>query len=183
MHMNQSIEHISYCMDFSNDEVDTYLIAPLQSKMKHPISTETYSEAKRNSHSRARGAYFSVFFDGKTDDSEFFINLYGGQTSIFFFNDEILFIDDTLRHLYTSEDKYGKMVYSPALLGQEPGNILDMFAQIILFLSSALNISVKTSECERFDEPDYCILCERADKGNNKNTTLDFGNLHFFLAL
>lgn len=69
-----------------------------------------------------------ITFDG--EKQEFYISFLKCQTSIFFRNSEIMFIDDNEKNNYTISDVYGNIVYEGKLNNLSHEQLLTMFCNL-----------------------------------------------------
>ena len=141
-----------YCMDFTNKELEEYLVAPLRDHCDiivesiHGTKEEFYKENDKIS---------CIFFDG--DSEQFFISFYQHQTSIcitdspfrerkWTFNEEFMFIDDAAKTNTVSSDTYGNIVYEGSLRAKTHKEILELFCEFILLLVGATSIRVEETQ-------------------------------------
>ena len=69
---------------------------------------------------------------------------FGYQTSIFAYDAEIKFIDESAKGTYTSSDVYGNAVYEGNLQEMSHEEMLQMFSEIILCFIDATDVSMTT---------------------------------------
>lgn len=148
--MSELYSEDEYCMDFTNEEINEYLVNPLRKYCKITIKTTTgIKEDLYTGSDKIK----CVFFDG--DMENFFVSFYGTQTSIFIsdeslfperkytFNEEIMFIDDKVKMNITSSHTYGNIVYEGGLRDKTHKEILEIVVDIILILNKTKKIIVK----------------------------------------
>ena len=110
-----------WCMDFSNSEIQKFTI----DKLDYNVDCKYIVDDT---------------FDG--EKQEFYISFLKCQTSIFFRNSEIMFIDDNEKNNYTISDVYGNIVYEGKLNNLSHEQLLTMFCKFIDLLYRAENIEV-----------------------------------------
>ena len=132
------------CMKFSNDELKNYLIENVRkcgdSNLDIRLLSEDGEEICDNSDLKIE----TIVFDG--EEENLFINFYGVQTSIFSFDEEIMFIDEKSKGIYTSSDVDKNVVYEGSLREKTHEEMLQIFADIILCLIDATGINVIQSD-------------------------------------
>ena len=89
-------------MYFTNEEIKKYLIDKVKkcecSNLDIRLLSDDGEEIGDNSDLKIE----TIVFDG--EEENLFINFYGVQTSIFSFDEEIMFIDEKSKGIYTSSD-------------------------------------------------------------------------------
>lgn len=127
------------CMCFSNDEIKQYLLSELIQINDTDIILLTDTGVVMDINSQQKIS--TVVFDGIKE--EFFINFYDDQTSLFFDNQEIMFIDDNIKNDYTSSDTCYNMVYEGYLRDKDHEEILNFFAELINLIVGYKEIKVE----------------------------------------
>lgn len=138
-----SDKYNEYCMKFSNKELQNmikYLIENSWNKNLIRFLSEDGHEIGETLSDRVE----TIVFDG--EDENLFINFYGIHTSIFVYDEELMFIDDKSRELYTSSDVYDNVVYEGKLREMSHEQMLQMFADIVLCFADAIGVSVTQSD-------------------------------------
>lgn len=142
-----------YCMWFTNEEIEEYLLQPLRENTE--IVIKLCSGIKKDFYSGLERIK-CVFFDGNIEN--FSISLYGHQTSIFIsdetpmpnrkftFNDEFMFIDDAAKEHIVSSDTQGNVVYEGTLKDRTHKEILFLLCEFVKILNGAKNIKVEETE-------------------------------------
>lgn len=132
------------CVKFSNEELKRYfidnIIKSVDSNPDVRLLSGDGKEIDYDSDTRIE----TIVFDGKEEN--LFINFYGVQTSIFSFNEEIMFIDEKSKGIYTSSDVEKNVVYEGSLREMTHEEMLQMFADIIICLIDATGIKVTQSD-------------------------------------
>jgi hypothetical protein len=124
-----------WCMSFSNSEIQKFIIDKLDYNVDCKyIVDDNYVERD------SKKDFEYVTFDG--EKQEFYISFLKRQTSIFFFNSEIMFIDDNEKKNYTISDVYGNIVYEGKLNDLSHEQLLTKFCTFINLLYKAENIEV-----------------------------------------
>ena len=148
--MQDLYEHDSYCMDFSNSEIEEYLLKPLRERMK--ISIHLPSGTSGNCYTEPEKIE-CVYLDGEA--GKFMICFYGHQMSIFIsdetpppercftFNEEVMFIDDRAKEHIVSSDTYKNIVYEGTLRDKSHREMLELFYQVIAVLRGAESMAVE----------------------------------------
>lgn len=131
------------CMKFTNEELKKYLIGNIKNQCNNldiRLLSEEGEEIGDNSDLKIE----TIVFDGKEEN--LFINFYGVQTSIFSFNEEIMFIDEKSKGIYTSSDVEKNVLYEGRLREMTHEEMLKMFADIIICFIDAVDIEVIQSD-------------------------------------
>lgn len=141
--ISMSEKYNESCMKFSNQELKRYLIdniKSVKSNLDIRLISEDGEEVAVHSHKKIE----TIVFDGK--DENLFINFFGVHTSIFIFDNEIMFIDENSKGTYTSSDVYHNVVYEGNMREMTHAQMLQMFAEIILCLVDATDVCVTQSD-------------------------------------
>lgn len=128
------------CMKFSNEEIKKYMIEYLIDNSLRNESIRFLSEDGDEIEIDSSQKIGTIVFDGK--DENLFINFYGIHTSIFVYNEEIMFIDENSKGTYTSSDVYNNVVYEGNLREMSHEEMLKMFSEIILCFKDATDVSI-----------------------------------------
>lgn len=146
--MNNFYNKDDYCMNFTTEEIEKYLLQPIREKTEVVIKLSTGD--KKSFYSGNDKMYF---FNGNLES--FNISFYGHQTSIFItdetpmpnrkftFNEVFMFIDDYAKENIVSSDTYGNVVYEGTLRDKNHKDILGLFAEFVTILIGAKNITVE----------------------------------------
>lgn len=141
------------CMKFTNEELKNYLIDNIKgcecTNLEIRLLSDDGEEIDYNSDVKIE----TIVFDG--EDENLFISFYGVQTSIFCFNEEIMFIDEKSKGIYTSSDVHKNVVYEGSLREMTHEEMLQMFADIIISFIDATGINViqsNVSDNKKFEE-------------------------------
>ncbi|WP_128103486.1 hypothetical protein [Paenibacillus sp. DCT19] len=97
----------SVCMQFSNEELYKYFITKFENNSS--IAIRTLSQDDREIEITSSTPIQFICFDGEKQD--LFISFNGDQTSIFVHDEEIMFIDENKKGMYTTSDTFGNVVY------------------------------------------------------------------------
>ena len=109
--MNNFYNKDDYCMNFTTEELEKYLLQPIREKTEVVIKLST---GDKKSFYSGNDKIKCIFFDGNSEN--FNISFYGHQTSIFItdetpmpnrkftFNEEFMFIDDYGKENIVSSD-------------------------------------------------------------------------------
>ena len=116
-----------YCMKFSNEEIRKLFCNKFSEEIRSQIIyiAEDGGEADLESGKKIE----TIAFDKEENISIMFL---GHQTSIFAYNQEIMFIDEASRGSYTISDVYGNVVYEGKMREKSHEQMLDFFSKIIL---------------------------------------------------
>lgn len=101
-------EEVNYgsksCMQFSNEEPWKYFITIFENNPTVAIRTLSDDDSEIEITSSTPIQF--ICFDGEKQD--LFIRFNGNQTSIFVYDEEIMFIDENSKGLYTTSDTFWK---------------------------------------------------------------------------
>ena len=124
-----------WCMDFSNDEIKKFLIGKIKERtdVRYIVNDEYVNEDCKED-------FEYVIFDGTKQ--EFYVSFTKSQTSLFFHNQEIMFIDDNEKKYYTSSDVDDCIVYEGRLREKSHEQILELIVELINLLKDATNIRI-----------------------------------------
>ena len=124
-----------WCMNFTNDEIKTYLIEKLKRKadVKYIVNDKYVA-------SDCQEDFEYITFDGIKQ--EFYVSFLKSQTSIFIDNNEIVFIDDNEKRYYTSSDVDDCIVYEGILNNKSHKQILELILKFVQLFQGASNIEV-----------------------------------------
>lgn len=151
--MKDLYEKNSYCMNFSNEEIEKYLLTPLREKTEVMIGTSS-DEMHKYYTGKEKIEYVSL--DGERENYR--IHFYGFQTSIiisdetaapnrtYTFNEEFMFIDDQSKENITSSHTYKNIVYEGTLRDKSHVEILFLLCEFVNILNGAKNIKVEETE-------------------------------------
>lgn len=132
------------CMKFSNEELKRYFIDTIRKGAQSDLDIRIISEDGEEMDADSDQKIETIIFDGKEEN--LFISFLGVQTSIFCFDQEIMFIDEKSKGIYTTSDVYDNVVYEGNLREMTHEEMLQMFADIILCLVDASGVSVVQSD-------------------------------------
>lgn len=144
-----------YCMDFSNEELKTYLLEPLR---KVPgvllkVCVESEERLPQSEKVAEPRRIDGIYLDGETGN--FIINFYKHQTSIYIsdetptperkwtFNEEFMFIDDLSKEHIVSSDTHGNVVYEGTLRDKSHREVLDILRGFIELLVEVTAIKIE----------------------------------------
>lgn len=124
-----------WCMNFTNNEIKTYLIERLKrnADVKYIVNDKYVA-------SDCQEDFECITFDGIKQ--EFYVSFLKSQTSIFVHNNEIMFIDDNEKKYYTSSDVDDCIVYEGILNNKSHEQILELILKFIQLFQGASNIQV-----------------------------------------
>lgn len=137
-----------YCMNFTNKEIEEYLVSSLRKDCD--IIIKSIAGNKKTFYT-GNDKIKCIFFDG--DKELFFISFFDHQTSIcisdgnyyperkFSFNEEFMFIDDKAKVNIVSSDTYGNIVYEGPLRNKTHKEMLELFYEFITLLIGVKKIS------------------------------------------
>lgn len=128
-----------YCMRFTNEELEEYMIGYLVDHSWERESIRFLSENGNEIDTDSSDTIGTIVFD---KEENLFINFYGIHTSIFAYDEEIMFIDEDSKGIYTSSDVYGNVVYEGKLREMTHEQMLKMFSHIILCFADATEVHV-----------------------------------------
>lgn len=133
-----------YCMKFSNEELKEYMVEYLINHLWDEKLIRCLSEDGVEIKLDSSQEIGTIVFDGEAEN--LFINFYGVHTSIFAFDEEIMFIDEDSKGIYTASDVYGNAVYEGNLREMSHEKMLQMFSEIILCFADADAVSLTQLE-------------------------------------
>lgn len=139
-----SEKYKEYCMDFNNEELKRYLIDKVKEGVKSNLDIRLISEDGEEVNLNSDIKIETIVFDGKNEN--LFISFEKIHTSIFFFDYEIMFIDENSKGTYTSSDVYNNVVYEGNMREMTHVQMLQIFAEIILCLIDAIDVCVIQSD-------------------------------------
>ena len=128
------------CMKFSGEELKRYFIDTIRKGARSDLDIRILSEDGEEIDVDSDKKIETIIFDGK--DENLFMYFLGVQTSIFCFDQEIMFIDEKSKGIYTLSDVYDNVVYEGNLREMTHEEMLRMFADIMLCLLDAVGVSV-----------------------------------------
>ncbi|WP_291562593.1 MULTISPECIES: hypothetical protein [unclassified Clostridium] len=131
-----------WCMEFSNEELYKYLITKFDNDSN--VIIETLSEDDNEIEIMSDIPIQFICFDG--DKQNLFISFYGNQTSIFIKNEEIMFIDESVKNIYTTSDTFGNVVYEGALRNLTHIEMLTLFVEVIMCFIGAIEVEIIEEE-------------------------------------
>lgn len=135
-----SEKYKEHCMKFSNEELKKYMVEYLINNSWDNKLIRFLSEDGDEIEIDSSEEIGTIVFDG--EDENLFINFYGIHTSIFAYNEEIMFIDEDSKGTYTSSDVYNNVVYEGNLREMSHEEMLQMFSEIILCFTDAIDVSM-----------------------------------------
>ncbi|GAV13702.1 hypothetical protein RQP50_24050 [Paenibacillus sp. chi10] len=127
----------NHCMNFTNEEIMSYLVKPLK---KHPnicVKALTLDE-KEVQDTNEQIRYVSI-----DEDKDCYFSFLGFQTSLFVLEEEFMFIDDEAKENIVSSHTYGNVVYEGNLRDKSHKEILELMYQI-----SSILVNVNELEIE-----------------------------------
>lgn len=140
-----------YCMKFSNEEIEEYLINSILEKGIDKSKIRRLSEeGEEIAANSSKETIETVVFDG--DEENLFIKFYGIHTSIFLKDYEIMFIDEKSKGVYTESDVYNNVVYAGNLRDMTHGEILHMFAECIDYFCDADEVIIEQGEISKNEQ-------------------------------
>ena len=134
----------SYCMKFSNEELKKYMIDYLIDNSCDKGLIRCLSENGDEIETTSSESIETIVFDG--EDENLFISFYGVHTSIFVYDEEIMFIDEHSKGIYTSSDVYNNVVYEGFLREMSHEQMLQMFSEIILCFIDARGVCITQAD-------------------------------------
>ena len=138
-------------MEFTNEEIITYLAKPLREKYNFEVHTLDEDDFLVDEFSEK--SITCITFDGEIEDSRFYIIFFGRNTSIyiddedkearrkeplkqfFTFNEEFIFSDDSDRKNLHHDETYANIVYEGSFKNKSSKEILELFIEFILILN------------------------------------------------
>jgi len=139
-----------YCMKFSNEEIEKYLISSILEKGIDKSIIRRLSEDGEELDENSIETIETIVFDG--DDENLFITFYGIHTSIFVKDYEIMFIDEKSKGVYTESDVYNNVIYAGNLRELTHEEILDMFVKIVDYFCNADEIIIEQGEISKNEQ-------------------------------
>ncbi|GIO84661.1 hypothetical protein J25TS5_15930 [Paenibacillus faecis] len=167
-------EEVNYgskaCMKFSNEELWKYLITRFENNPA--VAIRALSDDDREIEITSSTPIQFICFDGEKQD--LFISFNGNQTSIFVYDEEIMFIDENTKGIYTTSDTFGNVVYEGDLRKLSHAEILSLFADFISCFIGAEKVEIIEEEAT-YDEENmqYKYYKPHIYKINVKNRNSD----------
>ena len=124
--------YVEYCMQFTNDEIEQYFVNYIKKQIAGELKIKWYSsEDLLINPSDDETVEYITFLDHE----DVMITFYGHQTSIFFLDEEMMFMDEKAkRYSYTISDTSGNIVYEYELRTLSHEEMLFMFAEIVVIV-------------------------------------------------
>ncbi|OAB37790.1 hypothetical protein [Paenibacillus glacialis] len=158
------------CMKFSNEELWKYLITKFGNNPD--VTIKTLSDDDREVEITSSTPIQFICFDGEKQD--LFISFNGNQTSIFVKDEEIMFIDENTKGIYTTSDIVGNVVYEGNLRNFTHVEILSLFAEVISCFIGAIEVEIIEKEVPYDKEnKQYKYYKPHIHEINVKNKNLD----------
>lgn len=129
-----------HCMKFSNEELKKYMIDYLINHSWKRELIRCFSEDDDELEINSPEKIFVIVLDGEKEDLS--IHFYGVHTSIFVHNEELMFIDEDSKGIYTSSDVQGNAVYEGKLREMTHEQMLQMFCEIVLCFADSVDVSI-----------------------------------------
>lgn len=142
-----SEKYKEYCMRFSNEELKNYMVEYLINNLCDKKTIRFLSEDGDEIEIDSFEEIGTIVFDGHEEN--LFINFYGIHTSIFVYDLEIMFIDESSKGTYTSSDVYNNVVYEGNLREMSHKEMLQMFSEIILCFIDAETVTMTQSSAPK----------------------------------
>lgn len=164
--MSKNEGYHDYCMEFSNEELKLFC-ERFDQKLNFNMTylSENGDKIPLEGDTRIE----TIIFD---EEENVFITFWGHKTSIFVYNMEIWFIDESCKGTYTSSDVYGNAVYAGSLREMSYKQMLEMFSEIVLCFVDASDAHLMQSD----------VHTEKAYKKynyfDNHVFTIDVENVH-----
>lgn len=170
-----------YCMKFSNEEIRKLFCNKFSEEIRSQIIyiAEDGGEADLESGKKIE----TIAFDKEENISIMFL---GHQTSIFAYNQEIMFIDEASRESYTISDVYGNVVYEGKMREMSHEEMLDFFSKIILCFIGSTGVHVTqldvppTSGYQKHNYFDAHIYIINIDNGHANRQSPIFENITIY---
>ena len=139
------------CMNFSNDEIKSYLVNRLVNNDK--LECRFYIDYEIVPFNCKDNFEIIKIGQGEQEPE---IHFYNDSASIFIYNEEFMFIDDDARQYYTISDVYDCIVYEGKLREYSHKQILDLFYKLIRILHGATDITIlKNPRLNQYHYPSY----------------------------
>ena len=138
------IDLSKYCLNFSNEELFSFLIKPLKKYTQLSVFAYSDDEEKLNENSQETIKY--ITFDGEMKNTEFYMSFYGYKVYIYIGNVEFLFVDDNTDNL-CDQDMLGDVIYRGMLNDKTHKEILEMFVDFIVLFIDAKTIKITGGYC------------------------------------
>lgn len=136
-------EYKGCCMKFSNEELKKYMVDYLIDNSWDCMQIRFLSEDGDDIELDSSEEIETIVLDGT--DENLCIMFFDCQTSVFVYNEEIMFIDDNAKGSYTSSDVYGNAVYEGKLREMSHEEMLHLFSEVILCFADATDVSITQS--------------------------------------
>jgi len=172
-------------MDFSNEEIDNFLIEPLRKNTNLDITMVSENDEQITGKCEKKIEY--ITFDGEIFKTDFYIVFNRHSTSMYtpHVAEAFEFIDDKIKYAVRSSDTYGNVVYEGMLTGRTPKEILSLLKQFIMLFSESTSIKVKESVLSPSptQERGYplCDYTINITNGSNEKREVTFENIKFII--
>ena len=128
------------CMKFNNKELKEYLYDKFLENGSLQVKCLSVNDEETDIMSNTKIETITL-----DENENISIMFFGYQTSIFVYNQEIMFIDENSKGTYTSSDVYNNVVYEGTLREMSHEQMLHMFFEIIMCFIDATNVSMTQS--------------------------------------
>ena len=140
-------EKTNYYMEFSNKEIIEFLVKPLKEYPQLDIRLLAEDEMELDETSVEKIEF--VVLDG--EQTYFYLDFFPGQVNLFspVESRQFMFIDDDVKHLFTSSDTYGNIPYEGKLNNKTHKEILELLLEFVIILIGTTKIEVQGKEIAR----------------------------------
>lgn len=126
-----------YCMKFGNEEIKEYFYNKFSKDIQTKIICIAEDGARIDFESGRK--IETIAFDEEENIAIMFL---GYQTSIYVYNEELMFIDERSKGTYTISDVYENVVYEGKMREMSHEQMLGMFVKILLCFIKATSVHV-----------------------------------------
>ncbi|MBQ3611909.1 MAG: hypothetical protein IJA01_06555 [Firmicutes bacterium] len=128
-----------YCMEFTNNEIKQHFVEYINEILSYKIDIQFFASTYERIDISGNDSVDTIAIE----DGDLMIQFAKSRTSLFIFNEEVMFIDEEAkRYSYTTSDIYGNAVYEHNLRELDHKQQLNMFAEILLCFVNASGIEI-----------------------------------------
>lgn len=165
------------CMRFSNDEIYEYFVNPINELVGFEIDV-LYDDEKKDA--KGDRDICDVVIDIETENRA--IKFLNYRTSLYFFNEEIVFFDDNVRDEVRYDETFDNVVYDGRLRDKTHIDMLSMFVEIFKILLNVDKVEIKFEPTSKnhthYEIYNYTIVCKSK---NNQKFEKRFSNILFIV--
>lgn len=157
---NELYSNDEMCMRFSSDEIYEYFVNSINEFIESEVRIIFDDDGKVDEEGNK--LISDVVMDGYKEDYN--IAFYGYRTSLYFFNEEFVFFDDSIRDRQRYAEAFNNVVYEGSLRDKTHKYTLSMFVEIYKILLDVDKVEIEfepTGESHtHYEIYNYTILCK-----------------------